>query len=147
MSAEVTPFLEEEDDSAVILGFEEDQRVKLGKAPAWAHHMHNCLHETKREVQRQRHKASNREMAVDQKFADLNGKIDLVLARLGEESDDGDGGRGLIGKVNRNTKRIASLEGDRNKFWGALAALTAAGALLVAGFRAWIVGIAHGVAK
>jgi hypothetical protein len=143
-----------EEDDGVILDFESEERAKLGKAPPWAHHLHNCMHATKRDVQRVRIKAATRERVVDAKFAELNrsqaeanAKLDRLIGLFGDESEDGAGGKGLVGEVRRQGKRIGSLEGDRNKFWGAMGALTLAAGVVVATLRAWVQSLLHGGGK
>lgn len=128
-----------------VLDFLDHQKAKLGKAPIWAHHLHDCMHEAKQEVARLRHKTANRDMAVDGKFRTLENKMDLLIALFGSESDDGEGGRGIIGEVRRQGQRLKSLESDRNKFWGVIAALTATAALLAAGAKAWIEAVVRGI--
>lgn len=151
---DAAPLDDAEDDPGVVIPFEAEQRTRLGKAPAWAHHLHDCMHATKRDVQRVRVKAAARERVVDGKFAELsagqaeqNRKLDRLIDLFGAESDDGAGGKGLVGEVRRQGKRIGSLEGDRNKFWGAMGAMTLAAGVLVATFRAWVQSLMHGGGK
>lgn len=125
------------EDDAIVLGFQADQREKLGKAPAWAHHIHDCLHATNREVQRLRQNAAERETVVDGKFTRIEKKLDRIIDLTGDESDDGRGGQGLHGKINRVGSRVDTLESDRNRASGALWALGFAGTLM-AGLVTWL---------
>lgn len=108
-----------------------EERPDLGRAPAWARHLHDCMHEMKLEQQRDRHTAANRDMVLD-------ATLGTILDRLGKESDDGKSGTGLIGEIRRTGSTVASLSAERNMMRGALAAITAAGVLILAGVKAWV---------
>lgn len=107
-----------------------EQRVKLGKAPPWAHHIHDCLHITKRDLQQHRENTAQRAEVVDKQFSVLTYKADRILELVGEESDDGRGGQGLHGKLNRVNYRLESLEIERSRVRGALLAFGVAGGLI-----------------
>jgi hypothetical protein len=88
----------------------------------------------KQTQQSDRHAAANRDMAID-------GQLAQILKALGKESDDGKSGTGLIGEVRRTGGQVASLMAERNMMRGALAAMTAAAALLMLGVKAWILQV------
>jgi len=146
------------------------QRAKLGQAPEWAHHLHDCLHEAKRlsasvarDLKTQRGMAVTRQADVDKAMSEMDQKLDTSLSDLkgeittlttsvnalvtlfGEESSDGKGGRGLLGKFARHSESIRSLESDRSVFRGFLVSFAAVAATLAIFFKAWIVSIVSGV--
>lgn len=115
-------------DDAFALDFPPAPPPPLGRgAPAWSRHLHECQHDTKREVQRLRYESAGRDR-----------KLDQILILLGEEGDDGESGRGFIGIALRNRRRIEQLEAERNLVRGALLAIGALGAAMAAMFTAWV---------
>lgn len=93
------------------------------------------------EQKRDRHSARNRDLILDRRLFKLERAMASVDHKLGVESPDGDGGTGFIGEVRRATLEINKLQGERNFVRGAIAAIAAAGTLLVYGFSAWIKSI------
>lgn len=57
---------------------------------------------------------------------------------IGRESDDGKGGTGLVGKVNRMSGHVSSLLTDRNMLRGGLATVMILSTLLVLGVQTWV---------
>ncbi|RAK52145.1 hypothetical protein [Phenylobacterium deserti] len=111
-----------------------DERPDLGRAPAWARHLHDCMHAMQVQQQSDRHSAANRDMAIE-------ASLRLISEKLGAESDDGKSGTGIVGELRRTSANVASLMAERNMMRGALAAITAAGTLILLGLKSWILQI------
>lgn len=101
----------------------EPERPDLGRAPAWARHLHDCMHQMQVQQQRDRHDAKNRDMALD-------GALQLILKTLGSESDDGKSGTGLTGRVIRTEAKVHGYDRLKERAMGALAAMSIAVAIL-----------------
>lgn len=69
---------------------------------------------------------------------DLERKIDELLKMFGEASEDGKGGTGLIGQINRLTVRVDELTDLKNRGVGVIFAVGLFGVLIVLGIRQWI---------
>jgi hypothetical protein len=151
MGSDIHPASQEPDyDFDDDLPNEAELTASLGPAPAWAVHLHTCMHKTKRSVQRLGERSLERFAERDAKFenihtelTELNGKLSTLITLFGGESEDGKGGKGLFGEVRRSMARIDKLEAERNLLWGAMvvasAVLTAIGALVTS----LIDGIGH----
>lgn len=69
---------------------------------------------------------------------DLEQKIDQLLDMFGKPSEDGKGGTGLVGQLNRLTVRVDELTDLKNKGVGVIFAVGLFGVLIVLGIRQWI---------
>jgi hypothetical protein len=101
----------------------DDERPDLGRAPAWAKHLHECLHEMKRQQQSDRHSSRNRDMILDATLGEIRD-------RLGKESDDGKSGTGLTGRVIRTEYRVLAYDRLKDRVIGGAMALTMAVAII-----------------
>ena len=85
-------------------------------------------------------------VAVMEKLNALGGKVDKIATVLGHESDDGMGGKGLVGEVRRMSGDVRSLLAERNILRGAAAVLSAlalALAFVLTNIKGWLEGLAH----
>ena len=78
---------------------------------------------------------------ITTKLTKLTSSIATLSDRVGHESQDGEGGTGLYGRVMRTEAKVESLLSDRNMLRGAAAILVALGAFLVAGIKGWFAAV------
>lgn len=78
-----------------------DERPDLGRAPAWARHLHECIH-------------------------DMRAQQALILRALGEESEDGKSGTGLTGRVIRTEAKVLQHDRFKERVIGGFMTLTVA---------------------
>lgn len=100
-------------------------------APTWAQYLHTSQRQSEKKARKRDLVLGRRLFLLEKTMADMN-------SRLGYEAPDGSGGTGFVGETRRNSQDIDALKGERNFVRGAIAAITAAGTLLVYGFSAWI---------
>ena len=108
-----------------------DERPDLGRAPTWAKHLHDCMHDVKTQQQSDRQAAADRDR-------DLQRTLDKIVGLLGKEGEDGKSGTGFIGEVRRQGAAVSDLTAERNMVRGALAAFAMVGALFLANFKLWV---------
>ncbi|MDP3869204.1 hypothetical protein [Phenylobacterium sp.] len=111
------------------------------RTPAWATRLQSQIDAMRGDMEQIKQQAAARVGDADHKFQETRNGIAEILKLLGGESDDGKGGQGLRGEVRRISARVQSLESDRAKFWGAVAAITASAAILILGLKAWITSL------
>jgi hypothetical protein len=142
-----------------------EQRLKLGDAPEWAYHLHDCFHAAQRlaattttEVREHRAKMAVREKSVDDAFSAMEKKVNdnfnsldadlkAILKALGGESEDGNGGKGLTGQVMRNARDIKALQASHNQARGIALAVAALVGAITLFFKATLSGMLHDFVK
>jgi len=80
---------------------------------------------------------------IEKMSSDMDNGFRKIHDILGASSDDGLGGQGLIGKINRTDAEIKEINNLKNKGMGILAALTVTGVLLILGIKQWIGSIVN----
>ena len=76
----------------------------------------------------------------------LTGKVEIISKSVGQESNDGRAGTGLVGEVRRMSGDVRSLLAERNMLRGAAAVfstLAIALAFVLANIKGWLEGLAH----
>lgn len=123
MSNELIPF--EEDDF-------DGERPDLGpRAPAWAHHLHACVHSVKVQQFRDRQATVRHQQSRDAEFEELKRKMDKILEAIGSPANsEGQNASGLYGVCVQLDRRLRPFENLRHNAIGAASAAVVLGGVI-----------------
>jgi hypothetical protein len=83
---------------------------------------------------------------VFERLGEIQAELAGLAERVGQETQDGAGGTGLTGRIIRTEAKVSTyadaFDAVKHKALGAVAALTLVSALLLAGLKAWLQGLA-----
>lgn len=82
-----------------------------------------------------------------QAITSLSEQHRLILRTLGEPSDDGKGGSGLIGELRRTQATVGELNSLKSMGRGFLVALTITAGMMALAAKAWLASIIAAVVK
>jgi hypothetical protein len=84
-------------------------------------------------------------LRIEKRLAEMKGGHDLLAQRIGEPSDDGLGGTGLVGEVAALKKEVGGLLSLKSKAVGLLAGVAAATVILALGLKGAVTAAVAGV--